>query len=64
MLFADDLVLLVSSHQDLQHALDRFSVACDQAGSKTSAKKQGVMSLKKGKAMFASNESKYIAAGR
>jgi len=45
MLFADDLVLLVSSHQDLQHALDQFSVACNQAGSKTSDKKQGVMCL-------------------
>jgi len=35
-LFADDLVLLAFSQQALQHALDRFSVACDQAGMKIS----------------------------
>ena len=32
LLFADDLVLLISSQQSLQHALDRFSSACDRAG--------------------------------
>jgi len=35
-LFADDLVLLAFSHQALQHALDRFSAACDQTGMKIS----------------------------
>jgi len=39
LLFADDLVLLASSQQDLQHALDRFSAACDRAGMKISTKK-------------------------
>jgi len=34
LLFADDLVLLVSFQQGLQHMLDRFSAACDQAGMK------------------------------
>jgi len=35
LLFADDLVLPVSQ-QRLQHALDRFSAACDRAGMKIS----------------------------
>jgi len=33
------LVLLASSEQCLQHALDRFAAACDQAGMKISTKK-------------------------
>jgi len=41
-LFADDLVLLASSESDLQHALDRFSAACDQVGMKISTKKSDV----------------------
>jgi len=32
LIFVDDLLLLVSCGQDLQHALDRFAAACDQAG--------------------------------
>jgi len=31
LLFADDLALLTSFQQCIQHALDRFSAACDQA---------------------------------
>ena len=38
LLFADDLVLLAFSQQSLQHALDRFSAACDRAGVKISTK--------------------------
>jgi len=36
LLITDDLVLLVSSEQDLQHALDRFLAACDRVGRKIS----------------------------
>ena len=36
--FADDYVLLASSERDLQHALDRFSPACDKAGMTISTK--------------------------
>ena len=41
LLFADDLVaycMCGSSQQGLQHAFDRFSAACDQAGTKISSK--------------------------
>ena len=34
LLFGDNLVLLASSGQGLQHALVRFSAACDQGGNK------------------------------
>ena len=36
LLFADDLVLLDSTQNDLQQALDRFSDACSVAGMKIS----------------------------
>jgi len=49
LLFADDLVLLVSSQHGLQHALDRFSVACEQVGSKTSAKNRVLCLSRKAK---------------
>ena len=40
LVFADDLVLLVSFEQGLQHALDRFAAAvCCQAGMKMSCKR-------------------------
>jgi len=35
LLFTDDYALLPFSEQRLQHALDRFSAACNQAGMKT-----------------------------
>ena len=38
LLFSVHLVLLAPSQQGLQHALDRFSPACDRAGMKISAK--------------------------
>ena len=34
LLYADELVLLISSQQSLQHTLDRFSATCDRAGNK------------------------------
>jgi len=45
LLFADDLVLLASSARGLQHALYRFSVACDQSGMKISTEKTEVLCL-------------------
>jgi len=46
LLFADGLVLLASSQQGLQHALDRFSAACDRAKMKISAKNTEVLCQK------------------
>jgi len=40
--FVDDLVLLVSTERSLQHAIDRFAVACDQSGMKISTEKDDV----------------------
>ena len=45
LLVADDLVMLASSQQCLQHALDRFSAACDRAGTKISTKNTEVLCL-------------------
>jgi len=45
LLFANDLVLLASFEQGLQHALHWFSAACDQAGMKISIKKTEVLCL-------------------
>jgi len=45
LLFAGDLVLLVSSQQGLQHALDRFSAACNRSGMKISTKNTEVLCL-------------------
>ncbi|KAK7878082.1 hypothetical protein WMY93_034404, partial [Mugilogobius chulae] len=35
LLFADDVVLMASSNQDLQHALGRFAAECEAAGMKS-----------------------------
>jgi len=43
--FADDLGLLASSQQGLQHALDRFSAVSDRAGMKINTKKAEVLCL-------------------
>ena len=40
LLFADDLVLLDSTQNGIQQALDRFSDACSVAGMKISTTKQ------------------------
>jgi len=45
LLFADDFVLLASSQEGLQHALDRFSAACDRPRMKISTKKTEVLCL-------------------
>ena len=63
LLFTDDLALLTSSQQRLQHALHRFSAACDRAGVKISTKKRSIMSLQKTKAVYAASERQYTAAG-
>jgi len=39
LIFADDLMLLASHEQGLQHAFNLFAVVCDQVGMKTSTKK-------------------------
>jgi len=43
LLFARNLILLVSSQQSIQHALDRFSAACDRARMKVSTKNTKVL---------------------
>jgi len=45
LLFTDDLVLLASSQQSLQHAFDRFSAACDRTGMKINTKNTEVLCL-------------------
>ena len=45
LLFADDLVLLDSTHKGLQQALDRFSDSCSVAGMKISTTKTETMCL-------------------
>jgi len=65
LLFSDDLVLLASSEQGLQLALDRFSAACEQAGINISTKQTevGIMSLHKLKAVYVARERQYTATG-
>ena len=58
-----NLLLLASSEQDLQHALDQFSAACDQAVMKTSTKHRAIMFLQKPKVVYAASERQYTAAG-
>ena len=43
LLFADDLVLLADSKVGLQHALDGFAAACDNAGMKISTAKTEIL---------------------
>ncbi|KAK7915621.1 hypothetical protein WMY93_011382 [Mugilogobius chulae] len=45
LLFADDVVLMASSNQDLQHALGRFAAECEAAGMKISSSKSEAMVL-------------------
>ncbi|MDG2555420.1 reverse transcriptase domain-containing protein [Vibrio parahaemolyticus] len=44
-LFADDVVLLASSHCDLQHALECFAAECEAVGMRVSTSKSEVMIL-------------------
>ncbi|KAI3355172.1 hypothetical protein L3Q82_017871 [Scortum barcoo] len=45
LLFADDVVLLASSSQDLQHVLERFAAECEVAGMRISTSKSEAMVL-------------------
>ncbi|KAK7929267.1 hypothetical protein WMY93_005662 [Mugilogobius chulae] len=45
LLFADDVVLMAPSNQDLQHALGRFAAECEAAGMKISSSKSEAMVL-------------------
>ncbi|KAI3372593.1 hypothetical protein L3Q82_023069 [Scortum barcoo] len=45
LLFADDVVLLASSSQDLQHVLERFAAECEAAGMRISTSKSKAMVL-------------------
>ena len=45
LLFADDVVLLAPSSQDLQHVLGRFAAECEAAGMKISTSKFETMAL-------------------
>ncbi|XP_024908900.1 uncharacterized protein LOC112486464 [Cynoglossus semilaevis] len=45
LLFADDVVLLASSNQDLQHALGRFAIECKATGMRISTSKSEAMVL-------------------
>ncbi|KAI3369560.1 hypothetical protein L3Q82_007769 [Scortum barcoo] len=45
LLFADDVVLLASSSQDLQHVLERFAAECEAAGMRISTSGKGWRAL-------------------
>ncbi len=49
LLFADDVVLLAPSDQDLRHALGRFAAECKAAGMRISASKSKAMVLSRKK---------------
>uniref|UniRef100_A0A672FD98 Reverse transcriptase domain-containing protein n=1 Tax=Salarias fasciatus TaxID=181472 RepID=A0A672FD98_SALFA len=49
LLFADDVVLLASSNQDLQHALGRFAAECEATGMRISTSKSEAMVLDRNK---------------
>jgi len=63
LLTADNLVLLESSEQGLQYALDRFCVARDQVGLKIRFERSGVLSLQKPKPVRAERELSCTATG-
>jgi len=52
LLFSDDLVLLASFQQGLQHTLDQLFAACDRAGMKINTKNTEVLCLYKPKAVL------------
>ena len=45
LLYADDVILLASSVQDLQRALERFAAECEAAGMRISTSKSETMVL-------------------
>ncbi|XP_016305013.1 uncharacterized protein LOC107660256 [Sinocyclocheilus anshuiensis] len=49
LLFVDDVVLLASSNQDLQHALEMFAAECEAAGMRISTSKSEAMVLSRKK---------------
>ncbi|CAM4686329.1 unnamed protein product [Leuciscus chuanchicus] len=49
LLFADDVVVLAPSDQDLQHALGRFAAECEAAGMRISTSKSEAMVLSRKK---------------
>ncbi|CAL9687123.1 unnamed protein product [Knipowitschia caucasica] len=49
LLFADDVVLLAPTNQDLQHALGRFAAECEAAGMRISTSKSEAMVLNRKK---------------
>ncbi|KAK7906634.1 hypothetical protein WMY93_015246 [Mugilogobius chulae] len=51
LLFADDVVLMASSNQDLQHALGRFAAECEAAEMKISSSKSEAMVLDRKKVL-------------
>ncbi|KAI3371490.1 hypothetical protein L3Q82_024076 [Scortum barcoo] len=53
LLFADDVVLMASSGQDLQHVLERFAAECEAAGMRISTSKSEAMVLSTGKGWHA-----------
>ena len=59
LLFADDLVLLDSTQNGLQQALDRFSDACSVAGTKISTTKTETMCLSRQPSSALSKLMKY-----
>ena len=52
LLFADDVVLLVSSNSDLQLAMGLFAAECEAAGMRISASKSEAMVLNQKKMDF------------
>jgi len=63
LLFADDLGLLASLQQSLQHALDRFLAACDRKGMKINTENTEVLCFHKSKAVYAASQRQFTAAG-
>ncbi len=52
LLFADDVVVLATSDQDLQHALGRFAAECEVVGMRISASKSEAMVLSRKRVAF------------
>ena len=52
LLFADDVVVLAPSHQDLKHALGRFAAECEAAGMRISTSKSETMILSQKRVAF------------
>ena len=64
LLFADDLAFLSSNKSDLQHALDRFSDTCLDAGIKISTAKTEIMCLSRTLSSVLSKQIKQLFSRR